>query len=75
MADILRDLGNAAAHADDTNFPEDIVSSMIDFTQIILDYVYNLPEKLSVVQERIGKKKTTSEELPEKSTEEATADA
>ena len=45
MAYILKKLGNAAAHADDIVFDEGIVNSMIEFTQIILDYVYNIPTK------------------------------
>ncbi|QJD86346.1 DUF4145 domain-containing protein [Cohnella herbarum] len=51
MAYILKQLGNAAAHADDIVFDDGIVTSIIEFTQIILDYVYNLPAKLKRVQD------------------------
>lgn len=54
MAYVLKQLGNAAAHADDVVFDEEIVSSMIEFTQIILDYVYNMPAKLKAIQSVIG---------------------
>ncbi|GIQ69024.1 DUF4145 domain-containing protein [Xylanibacillus composti] len=54
MAYILKQLGNAAAHADDVTFDEHLVSSMIEFTQMILDYVYNMPEKLKSVQKLMG---------------------
>lgn len=55
MATILRRLGNAAAHADEADFPTEVVSSMIDFTQTILDYVYVLPGKLSIIQKKLSK--------------------
>lgn len=55
MADILRNLGNSAAHADETEFSDDIVSSMIEFTKIILDYVYVLPNKLATIQKKLSK--------------------
>ena len=45
MADTLRVLGNSAAHADDATFSNHLISSLIDFTQAILDYVYILPQK------------------------------
>lgn len=54
MAHVLKDLGNAAAHADDANFPKDVVRSMIDFTQTILDYVYVLPETIKEIQDKIS---------------------
>lgn len=52
---VLRKLGNAAAHADEKDFPEHVVTALIDFTQTILDYVYNLPQKLKKIQGEIGK--------------------
>jgi hypothetical protein len=55
MAYVLKQLGNAAAHADDIDFDDTIVSAMIEFTQIILDYVYNIPTKLKQVQDSLGK--------------------
>lgn len=56
MAQILKDLGNAAAHADDVEFPKEIVEAMIHFTQTILDYVYNLPESLADIQRKMLKR-------------------
>lgn len=64
MADVLRDLGNAAAHADDVEFPREIVEAMIHFTRAILDYVYNLPKSLADIQRGILKRNlgSTSED-------------
>lgn len=62
MASVLRELGNAAAHADEAKFNNDMVSSMIEFTQIILDYVYNLPNRIQQIQGSIGKKKAETTE-------------
>lgn len=56
MASVLREIGNAAAHADETKFSHDLVPSMIEFTNIILDYVYNLPKQIEQLQDSIGKK-------------------
>jgi hypothetical protein len=56
MASVLRELGNTAAHADDAEFNQDLVPSMIEFTKIILDYVYNLPKRIEHIQDSIGKK-------------------
>ncbi|MEX3711211.1 DUF4145 domain-containing protein [Cytobacillus horneckiae] len=56
MASVLREVGNAAAHADEEKFSHDLVPSMIDFTKIILDYVYNLPKQIEQIQGRISKK-------------------
>lgn len=56
MASVLRVIGNAAAHADEEKFSHDLVPSMIEFTQIILDYVYNLPTQIEKIQDRLGKK-------------------
>lgn len=58
MASVLRELGNAAAHADEVEFNNDMVPSMIEFTQIILDYVYNLPNRIQQIQCSISKKKS-----------------
>ncbi|MHA7108304.1 hypothetical protein COC47_28095 [Bacillus cereus] len=58
MASVLREIGNAAAHADEAKFHHDLVPSMIEFTNIILDYVYNLPKRIEQIQDRIGKKTT-----------------
>jgi hypothetical protein len=55
MATVLRHIGNAAAHGDDTKFDHNIVHSMIEFTNTILEYVYVLPKKLSIIQENLSK--------------------
>jgi len=56
MASVLRVIGNAAAHADEQEFSPDLVPPMIEFTKIILDYVYNLPKQIENIQDRIGQK-------------------
>ncbi|MEY2195762.1 DUF4145 domain-containing protein [Neobacillus sp. BF23-41] len=56
MASVLREIGNAAAHADEEKYSNDLVPSMVEFTKIILDYVYNLPKQIEHIQDRIGKK-------------------
>lgn len=53
---ILRKEGNSAAHADNVEFDEETVRQMIEFTRTILDYVYTLPEKIRLAQERIQKR-------------------
>ena len=53
MATILRELGNLAAHAD-VQYSDQVVDSLIEFTKIILEYVYILPSKLSDIQEHLG---------------------
>lgn len=65
MASVLRVIGNAAAHADEEEFSHDFVPSMIEFTQIILDYVYNLPKQIEQIQDRIGKKSKAESILEE----------
>lgn len=57
---ILRKEGNSAAHADDVEFDQGTVNLMIEFTQIIFDYVYTLPEKIKKAQERINKHESKS---------------
>lgn len=56
MADVLRELGNAAAHADDIKFDEEMVSQLIEFTQTIINYVYVLPQQLRRIQEKMNEK-------------------
>lgn len=56
MGDILKLMGNAAAHGDDAEFDDEIILSLIDFTQIILDYVYNIPANLEAVQQNVADK-------------------
>jgi hypothetical protein len=55
MATILRELGNEAAHGEGQVFSDELIQSMIKFTQAILDYIYNLPERLSDIQRQLGK--------------------
>lgn len=50
MANVLKEMGNAAAHADDVEFSASVVSQMVEFTRIILDYVYVLPNKLARIE-------------------------
>ncbi|MEH7331010.1 hypothetical protein CN330_12140 [Priestia megaterium] len=73
MASVLREIGNAAAHADEEKFNHDLVPSMVEFTKIILDYVYNLPKQIEQIQDRIGKK-TAKVTLQVKSSIEAGAE-
>lgn len=63
MATILRKLGNTAAHADDAEFPLEVVNSMIEFTQVILDYVYVLPDKLASIQKNLSKEVVSTESV------------
>ncbi|BAH44523.1 hypothetical protein BBR47_35460 [Brevibacillus brevis NBRC 100599] len=63
MASVLRELGNEAAHGDEREFSDDLISSMIKFTHVILDYVYNLPDKLSGIQKHLSMTVEGSAEL------------
>jgi len=56
MASVLRELGNVAAHADDTvnEFPTEFVPDLIEFTDIILNYLYVLPSKIQNIQSKIN---------------------
>lgn len=56
MANILRDIGNEAAHGDDFKASPISVHILFDFTRTILEYVFVLPSKLSQIQEQLGKK-------------------
>jgi hypothetical protein len=51
---ILRKEGNSAAHADDKDFSNETVKLMIEFTEVILDYVYSLPAKIEQAQLRLN---------------------
>lgn len=55
MATVIKDLGNAAAHGDDREFSEEVIESIIKFTHVILDYVYNLPDELSRIQNELSR--------------------
>ena len=56
-SDVLRILGNEAAHGDDINYDERIVKDMINFTQIIIEYVYVIPYRLGNIKKNIAKKR------------------
>lgn len=56
MTDVLREIGNSAAHPGDEEFNQEIVPSMLEFIEVILDYVYNLPNQIKQIQGSIGKK-------------------
>lgn len=50
---ILRKEGNSAAHADDIDFDKETVNQLIDFTEVILEYLYTLPHKIKQAQLRL----------------------
>lgn len=58
---ILRKEGNSAAHADDVEFDPETVSLMIEFTRVVLDYVYSLPAKIQQAQLRIEENEEDNE--------------
>lgn len=51
----LKDEGNKAAHGDEVEFTKETVQNMIEFTRIILNYVYSLPGKIATAQKLIEK--------------------
>lgn len=54
MAKILREVGNAVAHGDDeSEFNDYTVNTLIDFTETIIDYIYVLPNKISLIGNRL----------------------
>lgn len=55
IASVLRELGNVAAHADDIEyeFPSELVPELIEFTDIILNYLYVLPAKIQDIQSKM----------------------
>ncbi|MGO4543091.1 DUF4145 domain-containing protein [Paenibacillus sp. 2TAB19] len=59
---ILRKEGNSAAHADDKEFSSETVEMMIEFTEVILDYVYSLPAKIEQAQLRLNRESNKKEE-------------
>lgn len=60
-SDILRILGNEAAHGDDVNYDERIVQEMINFTQIVIEYVYVIPFRINNIKSKlISKPKSNS---------------
>ncbi|MDP4092823.1 MAG: DUF4145 domain-containing protein [Bacillota bacterium] len=50
VSNILRTMGNEAAHGDEINYSENEINEMINFTQIIIEYVYILPSRLSKIK-------------------------
>lgn len=50
MSLLIKDIGNEAAHADEVDFDEALISSLFKFTEIILEYVYVLPKELKKLQ-------------------------
>ncbi|QAY67535.1 DUF4145 domain-containing protein [Paenibacillus protaetiae] len=59
---ILRKEGNSAAHADDKEFSSETVKLMIEFTEVILDYVYSLPAKIEKAQLKLNQDVISNEE-------------
>lgn len=57
IASVLRELGNVAAHADvEYEFPSKLVPDLIEFTDIILNYLYVLPAKIEDIQSKMNDK-------------------
>lgn len=50
IAQLLKDHGNTAAHADDIEFDEKRIDLLIHFTQVILNYVYTIPGQLNEIK-------------------------
>ncbi|SHI36760.1 DUF4145 domain-containing protein [Clostridium intestinale] len=61
MTHVIRKLGNSAAHGDEIVFSNADINSIIDFTQIILEYIYILPYKVSVLERRVEPKQNTGD--------------
>lgn len=55
IAVFLKDEGNKAAHGDNVEFDLRTVNNMIEFTTIIMNYIYVTPGKLNKVQEEMEK--------------------
>lgn len=53
MATILRKTGNAVAHGDEVDFNDYTVNTLIDFTETIMNYIYVLPAKISLIEKRL----------------------
>lgn len=52
-SDILRILGNDAAHGDDVEYDNNTVNELITFTQIIIEYVYVIPYRIDRIKKRL----------------------
>lgn len=59
-SDILRILGNEAAHGDDVNYDERIMQEMINFTQIIIEYVYVIPFRINHIKSKLISKSNSN---------------
>lgn len=53
-SDILRILGNEAAHGDNIEYDWSIVKEMVNFTQIIIEYVYVIPFRIENIKKEIS---------------------
>ena len=53
MASPIRKLGNAAAHGDEIDFPKNIIDRIIEFTQVIIEYLYVLPDKIREIESEL----------------------
>lgn len=58
-SDILRILGNEAAHGDDVDYDERIIKEMINFTQVIIEYVYIIPHRIETIKNKLTKTSST----------------
>jgi len=58
MSDVLRELGNAAAHDTELKVTVPLTWGMDGFFRAIVEYVYVAPNKIKEFKERIQKKKT-----------------
>jgi hypothetical protein len=47
---ILRKMGNEAAHGDNITYSPSTIAEMINFTQIIIEYVYVLPYRIEKIK-------------------------
>ncbi len=54
-SDILRILGNEAAHGDDIKYDWAVIKEMINFTQIIIEYVYIIPYRIEKIKTKLSK--------------------
>ena len=54
-SDILRYLGNEAAHGNSKKFTKSQVKQMIEFTETIIDYIYILPKKIAKIKANFSK--------------------
>jgi hypothetical protein len=53
---IIDRFNNFLIHFDHIEFDEKTINTLIEFTQLVLDYVYILPNKLIIAQQSLGNK-------------------